>query len=142
MKKIRPQNPIYLILCILMPWRYLNTYYIVKNDDLIISRYYARKNSNTFDRKVDKLDMKKLMKFGLPKELGSTIQEPTIHGAKGTYISQEIQFYFKDQTIIAWNVRPYTKKQIRQLAELIYIRYGFMACDELQKILGIDHMFK
>ncbi|MFD2308615.1 hypothetical protein [Enterococcus termitis] len=130
MKKIRPQNPIYLILCIFMPWRYLNTYYTAKNDTLIISRYYARNNLNVFDRKIDKLDMKKLMKFCLPKELGSTIQEPTIHGAKGTYISQEIHFHFKDQTIVAWNVRPYTKKQIRQLAELIHRRYGLMVYEE------------
>lgn len=132
MKKIRPQNPIYLIFSSIVPWRFINTYYILSKDHLVISRYYARKNSNGFDRKVDILDIKKLVKLGLPRDLGTVIQESTLRGAKGTYVSQEIQFLFEDGTIIGWNVRPYTKKQIRQLAELLYLRHGIMTCDELQ----------
>ncbi|ALS37522.1 hypothetical protein ABID30_001495 [Enterococcus rotai] len=139
MKKIRPQNPIYLILSLFTPRRFINTYYVLKSDNLTISRYYARKNSNVFDKKIDTIDMNKLVKFGLPKDLGTPMQEPTIRGTKGTYSSQEIQFLFEDRIIIGWNVRPYTKKQLRQLSELIYLRYCIIACNELQKVLGINN---
>ncbi|MEI5995110.1 hypothetical protein [Candidatus Enterococcus mansonii] len=142
MKKIRPQNPVYLILCVVIPWRFINTYYVLSDDNFTISRYYARKNSTSFDRKVDTLDLKKLVKFGLPKDLGTALQEPTCHGAKGTYISQEIQFLFEDGTIISWNVRPYTKKQLRQLVALIYLRCQVTACERLQKVLRIKNTFK
>ena len=138
MKKIRPQNPIYLILSLFIPWHFINTYYSLKSDTLTISRYYTRKNSNDFDKKVDTIDMKKLVTFGVPKDFGTTIQEPIIRGTKGTYSSQEIQFLFEDGSIIGWNVRLYTKKQLRQLSELIYLRYGITACDQLQKVLGIN----
>ncbi|MGM0218066.1 hypothetical protein [Enterococcus sp. AZ126] len=110
MKKIRPQNPIYLVLCLFCPWRFVNTYYIMNEDSLIISRYYAKENAEELYRKVDKLGFNTLIKFGLPTDIGSTRLEPIIHGPKGTYKSQEIQFLFKDKTIVAWNVRPYTKK--------------------------------
>lgn len=136
MKKIRPQNPIYLIVSLLVPWRFLNTYYSMEKDKLVLSRYYARRNTKKFDRKVDQLDLKKLTKFGLPKDIGSTRLEPIIHGPKGTYKSQEIQFLFEDKTIVAWNVRPYTKKQLKILAEFIYVRRGVKACPELQKALN------
>lgn len=139
MKKIRPQNPIYLILSLLAPWRFMNTYYIMKKDKLIISRYYARNNAKEFNKRVEHLELKKLIKFGFPKDLGTTIQEPTIRGRKGTYISQEVQFLFEDKSIVAWNVRPYTKKQIRQLAELIYLKNNIKACDGFQKIVGIKY---
>lgn len=136
MKKIRPQNPIYLILCLFCPGRFINTYYIMKEDSFIISRYYAKENGKGFYRKVDKLDFNMLVKFGLPKDIGSTRLEPIIHGPKGTYKSQEIQFFFKDKTIVAWNVRPYTKKQLRQLSELIYLRTEILASDGLKRIVG------
>lgn len=135
MKKCRPQNPIYLILSLLMPWRFMNTYYILKKDMLIISRYYARKNAKEFEKKIDKLDLDKLVKFGLPKDIVSTKIEPIIRGSKGTYRSQEIQFLFKDGTIIAWNIRPYTKKQLRLLAELLYLKTNVKASGALQKIV-------
>ncbi|MGX7244393.1 hypothetical protein ACWOC1_06035 [Enterococcus quebecensis] len=138
MRKIRPQNPIYLLFGLFIPWRFMNTYYVLKKDKLIISRYYVRKNTKYFDRKIDCLDLEKLVKFGLPKDIGSTRIEPTIHGLKGSYKSQEIQFLFEDGTIVAWNVRFYTKKQIKMLLELIYLRYGIMACEGLQEVLGIN----
>lgn len=111
----------------------------MKEDSFIISRYYAKKNAKELYRKVDKLDYNTLIKFGLPKDIGSTRLEPIIHGPKGTYKSQEIQFLFKDKTIVAWNVRPYTKKQLRQLSELIYLRTEIMASDCLKKIVGINY---
>lgn len=108
----------------------------MKEDSFIISRYYAKEIDKGFYRKVDKLDFNTLVKFGLPKDIGSTRLEPIILGPKGTYISQEIQFLLKDKTIVAWNVRPYTKKQLRQLSELIYLRTEILASDGLKRIVG------
>lgn len=95
MKKIRPQNPIYLILILFIPWHFINTYYSLKSDTLTISRYYARKNSNDFDKKVDTIDMKKLVTFGLPKDFGTTIQEPTIRGKKERTFLKKFSFFLR-----------------------------------------------
>ena len=138
MKKYRPQNPIYHICCLFVPWRFFNTYYIRENTNFFISGYYANEQSDVFVRKIDCIGLQNVIKIGFPKEFKLDLQEPVKNGKYGKYVSQEIVFVFKDSSIIAWNVRPYTKKQVKELLESIIEEYPIQIGNKLRRTLGIE----
>lgn len=120
---IRPLNPIYLIFAIFLPWRLTKTYVILSDSSITISAYYAQRNG-TFKYKKYIFDYEQLLKFGFPNELKIKKQEPSISGSYGAYSSQEVDFLLLDGKAIPWNARPFTKKQVKTICEIIFKYIG------------------
>ena len=131
MKKVRPLDPVFLFICLFLPWRFINTYFLLDRENILISRYYAEKDGS-FHLKKDIVNLREIIKYGFSEEFGS-IQEPIPAGGYGVYISQEIQFVLDGDAIIPWNVRPYTRKQIKKLADYIYSEHSICPSDKLKK---------
>lgn len=137
MKKHRPRNPIYNACCLFLPWRFFNTYYGKENGEICISSYYASEHSNVFSRKVDCIELQKVIKIGFPAEFNLELQEPVKNGKYGKYISQELVFVLDGGIVVPWNVRAYTKKQVKELLETIIEEYPLEIGDKLGRTLGI-----
>ena len=138
MKKIKPKNPMHIIFCSLIPWRIKNTYYSIDGDNLIISRYFLQNETAKMKHKIDCINLKKLHSFGFPRDLKTNMIEPVIISGAGVYVSQEIQFLLNDKTIIPWNVRPYSKKQIITLSKYIFDNYSIKPGKYLGKAIKFE----
>lgn len=140
MKKHKSHNPIYLVLCLFMPWRFFNTFYILEEGRLTLSRYYSQP-SGKFKRRVDTVELDQLVEYGFPGDVGTKPMEATVEGASElggsyTYVSQEVHFVTRDRKVISWNVRPYSKKQCRRLSEQIYNRCEIAPGKRFKQIIG------
>lgn len=107
MRIMRPKNPIFIIITLFCPWRFINTYIILEDEKITVSRYYAI-NEMQFRRKIDDIILEDVQEVGFPSELMIKRQESDQSGAFGTYSSQEIDFKTKHR-IVALNAKPYKK---------------------------------
>lgn len=127
----------HIILSIFVPRRFINTFYTIEEDKLVISRYYAQHGSSSFKKRIDTIDLNDLVQLGFQHHpYGKTIEQ-TSHGRYERYVSQELQFELKDHTVIPWNVRPYTKKQIEVLLVFLSDHYNIEVSDELKKSIHL-----
>ena len=115
---MRPKNPIFIIITLLFPWRYINTYIVLEDDKITLNRYYAI-NERQFRKRNDEISLGDIQEIGFPSELKVETQESFQNGMYGTYSPQEITVKTKSE-IIVLNAKPYTRKQIRCLIALIY----------------------
>lgn len=138
MKKHRSLNPVYLLCCIFIPWRYINTYFAFDDSVLYLSGYYAQKKGGRFRKQLYVIELNTLDSFGFTKEYGRSTIEPIIAGAVGVYMSQEVVFLLSEDTIIPWNVRPFTRRQIKKCAENIRLKCGVNPKPKLSKEIRFD----
>ena len=136
MKKCRPQNVVFVACCIVVPWRFTNTYYTMANTQLWVSRYYAQKGKSMFVRKIDCIELNKVVKISFPKAGDSLSVEATKQSVYGKYMSQELVFALSDGSTIGWNVRPYTKKQVKKLLNELMAEYELEVDENLKRALG------
>ena len=115
--KIIPHNPVYMIIMLLMPWRWGKTYIRIENDVIIFGRYYCF-DGKSLIKNVSMLNINEVIRIGFPADLNIKMQEKMCGGFYGNYRSQEIDFETKTN-IIALNARPYTRKQFRLLMHII-----------------------
>ncbi|MBL1226402.1 hypothetical protein [Enterococcus sp. BWR-S5] len=142
MKKIRGNNPVFLIISLIVPWRYLNTYYYLENGTLYISRYYASKVSKRFKREVVRINIKDIQKIGFNGDFENEAVEATLQGVYGKYEAQEIVFILKDDMAVGWNCRGYTKQQITQLLKFQMSGEDIIFGTKLRKALEISTCHK
>ncbi|WP_086444705.1 hypothetical protein [Candidatus Enterococcus lemimoniae] len=87
MKKSRGKNPTFLILSLLVPWRFINTWYYLLEGTLFISRYYVNEKSRTFKKELLEIDVENIDKIGFSGDFGNQPIEPMIQGYYGSYKS-------------------------------------------------------
>jgi len=117
MEKIRPKNPVFVTLGVLLPWRYFNTFITLKDDIILIGRYFLHEIPH-MTREVVEVKINDIEEIGFPEDLGIKMKEKSWTAAGGVYVSQGIDFKTKN-SYVALNARPYTKKQIRYLFDYI-----------------------
>lgn len=139
MIKKRALNPIYIFVCLFLPWRFINTFYTLDENKFTISRYYAEK-SGDFKKRIDTIDLSQLDRYGFPNDVGTGPIEGRIKGTAeqggGQYIPEEVHFVMKNNKAISWNVRPYTKKQCREVAKYIDDKFGIKPGMLYGRIIG------
>lgn len=135
--KIVPHNFIHMIIILFMPWRWGKNYILIEKQKITFSRYYCF-DEKTLKRDIAIFSMEEIKQIGFPQDLGINMQEKTVKGMNGTYISQEIDF-MTESSVFALNVRPYTKKQIRTFIEILLKDNPNIVCSKrLKKVLGIS----
>ncbi|GEM_PF-1243087 len=117
MNIMRPKNPIFILITLFFPWRFINTYIILEDNKVTFNRYYAI-NERQFRNKNDEITLGDIQEIGFPSEVKVKRQESVQNGVYGTYSPQEIDFKTKFE-IIALNTKPYTRKRIKCLIEFI-----------------------
>lgn len=136
---IRPKNLVFLLASIFTPWILINTYIRINGENVELHRYFCKQDK--LKREVVNFKIADVIAIGFPNDLKIKAQEEKLHGRFGTYSSQEIDFILKDNTIIALNVRPYTKQQIKDFLRMfsgnIIAGRGLKKGKNLYKVLGI-----
>jgi hypothetical protein len=117
MNKIVPKNPAFLFASVFAPWFLVNTYVILDGNKFVISRYYSF-DGETLKKDLVEMNIADLEEAGFSMDLEIERIEKTIQGNHGFYIPQEIDFKTKSG-ILAFNAKPYTKKQIRYLINYV-----------------------
>ncbi|WP_444641575.1 hypothetical protein ACRQU7_14950 [Caproiciproducens sp. R1] len=117
MNIMRLKNPIFILITLFFPWRFINTYIILEDNKVTFNRYYAI-NERQFRNKNDEITLGDIQEIGFSSEVKVKRQESVQNGAYGIYSPQEIDFKTKFE-ILALNTKPYTRKQIRYLIEFI-----------------------
>lgn len=112
--KMRPKNPIFILISILMPWILFNTFIEYSEKNFKFVRYYNH-SSNKFEKDEVCFKVNTIVAVGFPMDFDRSTIESFSIGIYGTYSSQEIIFILNDGTAIPLNARPYTKKQISNL---------------------------
>jgi hypothetical protein len=113
MNIMRLKNPIFILITLFFPWRFINTYIILEDNKVTFNRYYAI-NERQFRNKNDEITLGDIQEIGFSSEVKVKRQESVQNGAYGIYSPQEIDFKTKFE-ILALNTKPYTRKQIRYL---------------------------
>lgn len=134
---IYPKNLVYILVSIFTPWIYMNTYIKTNGENVELHRYFCKQDK--LKREVVNFKIADVIAIGFPNDLKIQAQEGKLHGRFGTYSSQEIDFILKDNMIIALNVRPYTKQQIKDFLSLfsdnILTKHGLKQGEKLYKVL-------
>lgn len=136
MKRNRGKNPVYILACMVVPWRFIQTYYAEKDDSLILSRYYAAAKSNGLKRQTDVIPLKKIVQIGFEGDFDLKRAESIKNGKYGSYKSQECLFLLDDGAVVGWNVRPYTRKQVIDLLEEVTTKYTVQLGEKLRSALS------
>lgn len=138
MKRNRGKNPVYILACMVVPWRFLHTYYAKEEDSLVLSRYCAETKSNSFKRQTDVITLKKIVQIGFEGDFDLKRAESIKTGKYGSYKSQECLFLLDDGAVVGWNVRPYTKKQVIDLLGEIDTKYTVQLGEKLRSALSLN----
>ena len=117
MDVIRPRDPVFILCGLFVPWQYINTFIALTDHKISFSRYYAV-NRTQFKKKIDEIILDDVQAVGFPCDLKIKRQEWIQSGVNVLYLPQEIDFKTKNK-VVALNVKPYTKKQIRFLLEFV-----------------------
>lgn len=116
--KMRPKNPVFILVSILMPWILFNTFIEYSEKKIKFVRYYNH-NSNKFKKNEVSFTVNTIVAVGFPMDFNMSTIESFSKGTHGTYSSQEIIFMLNDGTAVPLNARPYTKKQISNLLSIL-----------------------
>lgn len=119
MKKHYGNNPIFILLGFLVPWRYFGTYYCFDSDKLTTVQYWADKKQGSFKKVKQSICVNQIEKIGIPSDFKLERQEAILTGKYGRYVSQEMVFILEDDSVIGWNMRPYSMKQINHVLNVI-----------------------
>lgn len=116
--RMYPHNPMYYIATVFLPWRFGKTFIEIEKDMLTINRYFAK--GGKLQLTSSTIPTESIKGIGFPHDFHLSGIEEKLKGKNGMYyIPQEILFV-TDEKNVSWNVRPYTKKQVRMLIEELH----------------------
>lgn len=135
MNKRYGNNPLFIVSCIVVPWRYFNTFFAIENNNLFLSGYVAQKNSAFFKWFTIDFSLEEISKVGFTQDFDIPLHEEELNGIYGNYKSQEILFETNKGELYFINVRPYTRKQIRLI--LKHLPVSTQISTKLSKVLRL-----